>query len=199
MTATKPGTLVRDACVPEGNELMHFTDPRGWPDDAAQVRCVVGESDELTRVTAPADDYFPGSRPFPLSGRTVISLRGGLDFAAAPALRERLIDVLHRSVDLLILDLSHVTSCDAAGLAVLIGTQRRAGLLGITMHLVAPSFPVSKALGVTGLKRNFTIYSDLSGVLAPERHEPAGPARAPAGAVREPPLDLLACSPPLSA
>jgi len=57
----------------------------------------------------------------------------------------------------LILDLSHVTSCDAAGLAVLIGTQRRARSIGITMRLVAPSLPVSMVLDATGLKGNFTI------------------------------------------
>jgi anti-anti-sigma factor len=148
-------------------------------------------------VTARTDGYFPGPRSVPPSGRTIISLRDGLDFTAAPALRERLIDALHRGTDLLILDLSHVPSCDAAGLAVLIGTQRRARLLGITMRLVAPSLPVSKVLGATGLKRNFTICSDLSGALAPERHEPAGSASAPGGTVEEPPLHRLACSPPL--
>jgi anti-anti-sigma factor len=150
-------------------------------------------------VTAHADGYFPGLRSVPPSSRTIISLRDGLDFTTAPALRERLIGVLRHRIDLLILDLSQVTSCDAAGLAVLIGTQRRAGLLGITMRLVAPSLPVRKALGATGLQRNFTIYPDLSGALAPKRHEPAAPAPAPAGAVGEPPPGLLACSPPLSA
>jgi len=107
-------------------------------------------------------------------------VRDGLDFTAAPALRERLIDVLHRGTGLLILDLSHVTSCDAAGLAVLIGTQRRARLLGITMRLVAPSLPVTKVLDSTGLKRAFTICSDLSFALARECHEPARLASAPA-------------------
>jgi anti-sigma B factor antagonist len=146
-------------------------------------------------VTARAGGCFPGLRSVPPGGRIIISLRGGLDFAAAPALRVHLIEVLRCSTDLLILDLSHVTSCDA----VLIGTQRRAGLLGIAVRLVAPSFPVSKALGATGLKRNFMICLDLPGAPAPERHESAGPAPAPAGAVGELPLDLLACSPPLSA
>jgi len=108
-------------------------------------------------VTARADGYFPGPRSVPPSTRTVISVRDGLDFTAAPALRERLIDVLHRGTGLLILDLSHVTSCDAAGLAVLIGTQRRARSIGITMRLVAPSLPVSMVLDATGLKGNFTI------------------------------------------
>jgi anti-anti-sigma factor len=148
-------------------------------------------------VTAHADGCFPVGRSVPPGGRTVISLRGGLDFAAAPALRIHLIDVLRRSTDLLILDLSQVTSCDAAGLAVLIGIQRRAGLLGIAVCLVAPSFPVSKALGATGLKRNFTICSDLPSAPAPERHEPAGPTPTPAGAVGGAParpLGLLAAA-----
>lgn len=97
------------------------------------------------------------------TNRTIIRLRADLDFAAAPALRERLIDVLHRGTDLLVLDLSQVQLCDAAGLAVLVGTQRRAGLLGIPMRLVAPSLPVSKVLGSTGLKHYFTISPSEDG------------------------------------
>lgn len=115
----------------------------------------------------------PGQRSAPPSGRTIVSLREGLDLAAAPALRERLIQVLHRGTDLLILDLSHVPSCDAAGLAVLVGTQRRAGLLDTAMRLVAPSLPVMKVLRSSGLEHRFTICPDLSGALAQERHEPA--------------------------
>jgi len=150
----------------ERANLMHFIDPRE------------------------PDRTLPGPRSVPLGGSTIVSLPDDLDFtivslrdldfAAAPALRECLIDVLHHGTELLILDLSHVPSCDSAGLAVLIGTQRRARLLGITMRLVAPSLPVSKVLGSTGLKRNFTICPDLSSALAPEQHEPAGLASAPA-------------------
>ena len=95
--------------------------------------------------------------PAPISDRTVVRLTGGLDLAAAPALREQLIDVLHRGTALLILDLSHVLSCDTAGLAVLIGTQRRAKLLGTTVRLLAPSLPVAKAMRSTGLDRSFSI------------------------------------------
>jgi anti-anti-sigma factor len=92
----------------------------------------------------------------PSTSRTV-RLSGGLDQAAAPALREQLIDVLHRGTDLLILDLSGVLSCDVAGVAVLIGTQRRAGLLGTRMRLYAPSPAVMKVLRSSGLDRSFTI------------------------------------------
>ncbi|HEY1698548.1 MAG TPA: STAS domain-containing protein [Trebonia sp.] len=124
-------------------------------------------------MTAPTGSTLPGPRRAPRSGRTIVRLRDGLDFAAAPALRERLIDALQRGADLLILDLSHVPSCEPAGLAVLIGTQHRARLLGIAMRLVAPSLPVCEVLGATGLRRNFTICRDLSSALAPRRPDPA--------------------------
>jgi anti-anti-sigma factor len=126
-----------------------------------------------------ADGTFRQPRAAPSSGRTIVRLRGALDIDAAPALRERLIDVLHRGAGLLVLDLSGVLSCDTSGLAVLIGTQRRARLLGSVVLLAAPSLPVVKVLRSTGLDRSFTIYPDLSGALAAERHEPARPAPAP--------------------
>ena len=93
----------------------------------------------------------------PPAGRTVVKLSGGLDSVAAPALREQLIDELHRGTGTLILDLSRVLSCDTAGLAVLIGTQRRARLLGSTICLLAPSPPVAKVLRSSGLDRSFSI------------------------------------------
>jgi anti-sigma B factor antagonist len=122
-----------------------------------------------------------GGRPGagPPGARTIVRLRGALDVAAAPALRERLIGMLHPGISLLVLDLSRVPSCDPAGLAVLIGTQRRARLLGIVVRLAATSLPVAKLLRLTGLDRSFTICPDLRGALAMERHEPAKASPAP--------------------
>jgi len=119
------------------------------------------------------------SRAAPPSGRTIIRLSGALDIDAAPALRERLINVFYRGMGLLVLDLSQVLSCDVSGLAVLIGTQRRARSLGIVVRLAAPSLPVTKVLRSTGLDRSFTIYPDLSGALTSELDEPARPALVP--------------------
>ena len=113
------------------------------------------------------------------AGRTIVRLRGALDVAAAPALRERLIGMLHPGTSLLVLDLSRVPSCDPVGLAVLIGTQRRARLHGIVMRLAAPSLPVTKLLRLTGLDRSLTICPDLRGALAVERHEPAEASPSP--------------------
>jgi anti-anti-sigma factor len=116
-----------------------------------------------------------GSRPgkgLP-AARTVVRVRDALDAAAAPALRERLIGLLRPGMRLLVLDLSRVRSCDSAGLAVLVGAQRRARLLGIVLRLAAPSPPVAKLLRLTGLDRSLTICPDLGSALAGERHEPA--------------------------
>ena len=125
--------------------------------------------------SAGATSRHAGSRPeagLPAAG-TVVRLRDALDVATAPALRERLIGLLRPGMRLLVLDLSRVPSCDSAGLAVLIGAQRRARLLGIVLRLAAPSPPVAKLLRLTGLDRSLTICPDLSSALAVERHEPA--------------------------
>jgi anti-sigma B factor antagonist len=74
--------------------------------------------------------------------------------------------VLHRGASPLIIDLSDVPSYDAAGLAVLIGTQRRAKLLGSVVLLAAPRPRVAKLLRSAGLHRCFAIYPDVRGALA---------------------------------
>jgi anti-sigma B factor antagonist len=125
-----------------------------------------------------ADGTLRHPRAASPSGPTIVRLCGALDIDGAPALRERLIGVLHRGAGLLVLDLSQVLSCDASGLAVLMGTQRRARLLGIMMRLAAPSLPVTRVLRSTGLDRSFTIFPDLCGALRSEPDEPAGPAPA---------------------
>jgi anti-anti-sigma factor len=108
---------------------------------------------EMLMTSASAAALLAGSGPGtgPPAARTIVRLGGALDFASASAPRERLIGLLHPGMRLLIIDLSRVPSCEPAGLAVLIGTQRRARLLGTAVRLVAPSLPVAKLLRLTGL------------------------------------------------
>jgi anti-anti-sigma factor len=127
----------------------------------------------MTRAGATSRHTGSGPRAGLRAAGTVIRLRGALDIAAAPALRERLIALLRPGMRLLVLDLSRVPSCDAAGLAVLVGTQRRARLLGIIVRLAAPSLPVATLLRLTGLERNLTVCPDLSSARAMEQPERA--------------------------
>lgn len=73
-------------------------------------------------------------------GVSIARLEGDLDIAATPVLRERLLSMLGPGVRLLVIDLSGVAFCDVSALAVLIGMQRRARGLGITVRLAAPSW-----------------------------------------------------------
>jgi anti-anti-sigma factor len=93
---------------------------------------------------------------------TIVRLEGELDIATVPTLRERLLGVLSPGVRLLIIDLSGVSFCDVAGLAVLIGTQRRATARGIVVRLAAPRPQLAKLLRITGLDHRLTICATLA-------------------------------------
>ena len=114
---------------------------------------------------------------------TIARLEGELDIATIPELRERLLGVLSSGVRLLIIDLSGVTFCDVAGLAVLIGTQRRATARGIVVRLAAPRPQVVKLLRITGLDHRLTICVTLADALPAERRgPPTATTPQPAGA-----------------
>ena len=108
------------------------------------------------------------SRP----GLTIARLEGELDIATTPALRERLLGALGPGVRLLVIDLSGVSFCDVSGLAVLIGTQRRARARGITVRLAAPRPQMAKLLRITGLDRSFTVCATLADALPAELRGP---------------------------
>ena len=107
---------------------------------------------------------------FSLSTRTehthlITTLRGELDIASAPALRDQLLDLLHPATSRLILDLSAVSYADASGLAVLVGTRRRAGLLGGYLHLAAPAPAVTKILSLTGLHQQLQVFPTIQAAI----------------------------------
>jgi anti-anti-sigma factor len=89
---------------------------------------------------------------------TIAELAGELDMASAPALREQLLGLLRPGSSQLVVDLSKVSFCDASGLAVLVGTGRRATLLGGYLRLAAVSPMVGEALQITGLHRNLAAF-----------------------------------------
>ncbi len=91
-------------------------------------------------------------------GYTIATLGGELDLACTRVLREQLLRVLRPRASRLIVDLSGVSFCDASGLAVLVGTGRRARLLGGALRLAAPTHAVIAALRISGLLWQFDIF-----------------------------------------
>ena len=120
-----------------------------------------------------AGTVMTAQRPDLPTSTTVVRLDSDLGLAAASALRLRLMSALRPGTRRLILDLSRVQSCDPAGLAVLISTQRHAAERGIVVLLAAPSPPAAELLRSTGLERYLTVCPDLPGALA-TRLAPAG-------------------------
>lgn len=92
----------------------------------------------------------------------IAELAGVLDVASAPELRERLLTLLRPASSRLVIDLSRVSFCDANGLAVLMGTARRARLLGGFLRLAAAPPEVSQVLRSTGLDRHLRVFPTVS-------------------------------------
>ncbi|MGP3937939.1 STAS domain-containing protein [Nonomuraea sp. KM88] len=93
------------------------------------------------------------------SAPTLVHLSGDIDIFTTARLRQRLINTLDHSTDLLILDLSRVTFCGAGGIGVLIGVQGRARTRGITLALTGVPPRVARLLRITGLDHRFPVIA----------------------------------------
>lgn len=96
----------------------------------------------------------------------VVTLRGKLDAVSAPALREQLLSLLHPGASQFVIDLSAIQCADASGLAVLVGNQRRAALLGGGLRLAAPGPEVVGVLTATGIDRHLDVYPTVEAAIA---------------------------------
>ena len=123
-------------------------------------------------------------------GCTVVVLSGELDITAAPALREELLRLLSPAASRLIIDLSAAGYADASGVAVLVGTARRARLLGGWLRLASPAPGIAMALLATGTGQYLATYPTVQDAITGQRPDAglaaawAGPAAAWAGTGR---------------
>ena len=111
----------------------------------------------------------------------VAALSGELDIACAPALREQFLGLFRPGANRLVIDLSAVSYADASGVAALVSTGRRAGLLGGFLRLAAPAPAVAKVLHITGLHQQLDIFPTVqAAITSPGRgqHRPYGKADA---------------------
>jgi anti-anti-sigma factor len=99
------------------------------------------------------------------SSCVIAALSGELDSTCAPALREQLLALLRPGAGRLVIDLSRVSYADASGLAVLVGTGRRARLLGGFVRLAVPAPAVAKVLRVTGLHRQLDVFPTVQAAI----------------------------------
>jgi anti-anti-sigma factor len=125
---------------------------------------------------------------YPSPGTARVAVTGEVDLATAPALRERLLGVLHeQSPDLIDVDLAGVTFLDCAGIGALVAVHNAAVQAGRRMRVTRPQPIVRRVLEVTGLLGVFTAPTDPPAPTGSAYPSRVGPTRA-AGA--QPP-DLM--------
>jgi anti-sigma B factor antagonist len=91
----------------------------------------------------------------------ILIVRGELDLATAGTLYERGRAVIGRRTQLLLLDLTGLSFCDAAGLTAFVRIANRADAAGCRYGLIAPQPPVAKMLRITGLHRRLPVFATI--------------------------------------
>ncbi len=95
-------------------------------------------------------------------GITVVDLRGEIDIAHAPRLRDLLEELIANSSARLLINLSDVAFIDSSGLGVLIAAHRKAQETGGILGLANPQAPVQRVFELTRTNRVLKIFDTVA-------------------------------------
>jgi len=99
-------------------------------------------------------------------GHAVVVVRGEVDIATAPKLREKLVELASQGAKHVVVDLEAVEFLDSTGLGVLIGGMKRLRAMEGDLTLVCTQPRILKVFEITGLNRAFAIYETLGAAVA---------------------------------
>ncbi|WP_326699199.1 STAS domain-containing protein [Streptomyces sp. NBC_01754] len=97
---------------------------------------------------------------------TVLRIRGELDLASSPVVRQSVHGAVAEGRHDVVLDLSGVFFCDSSGVNVLIAARRLMKSCGGRLRLILPArgaedgSHVNKVLAALGVRRLFEVYPD---------------------------------------
>ena len=91
----------------------------------------------------------------------ILRVRGELDLATAGRLYRRGRAAIGRHARLLLLDLTSLSFCDAAGLTAFVRIANEADAAGCRYGLIAPQPPVAKMLRITGLHHRLHLFATI--------------------------------------
>jgi anti-sigma B factor antagonist len=104
----------------------------------------------------------------PCGDCAVLRAAGEIDLYTAPALRERLVELLGVGVRHVVIDTSGVTFLDSTGLGVLVGGLKRLRAHDGSLALASDQERMIRLLRVTGLTRFFPPYATVAEAIAAE-------------------------------
>jgi len=94
------------------------------------------------------------------AGEWLVSVRGEVDVATSPRLRNELVALMDQDARSIVLDLGGMTFIDSSGLGVLVGALKRLREHeGESIVLRGMQDPVRRVFEITGLTELFTIES----------------------------------------
>ena len=91
----------------------------------------------------------------------VVSVRGELDLATVPVLRERLDNLGQKAGSRLVVDLTALTFIGSAGLALLVDLHNRCKEQNTSLAIVATGSVVPRAIQVTALDQVLSVHSSV--------------------------------------
>lgn len=98
-------------------------------------------------------------------GWTVVSVRGVIDVAAAPELRQTLQEVQFGGAARVLVDLREVELIDSFGLGVLVGARKRASSRDGELAVLVTSDRLRHVFELTGLDASLRLVADADEVL----------------------------------
>ncbi len=134
----------------------------GWPEPAG--RAAPGGRAAPAALTEPAVPGQPDLQVVTLyrPDTVVLAVSGELDVATAPMLRVHIRFALGGRPASLVLDLSGLRFCDAAGLSALAMARNASMRDGVSLALAAVPRPVTRLLKVTGMDRILDVYPSVA-------------------------------------
>jgi anti-sigma B factor antagonist len=96
----------------------------------------------------------------------VVAVSGEVDVYSAPALKEKLTELLKSGAKSLVVDLSDVAFLDSTGLGALVEARAATSEAGGTLPIVCGQERILKRFTITGLDGVFDIYPTVDEALA---------------------------------
>lgn len=90
--------------------------------------------------------------------QAVLAVIGEVDAATAPQLEECLLDLLHRPLERLTVDMRATTFIDSTGLRALVAGLSRARQCGVEFTVASPTASVRKILEIAGVDEIFGVH-----------------------------------------
>lgn len=98
-------------------------------------------------------------------GHAVLVVRGEVDVATAPRLRQALVELANEGRERVIVDLDSVEFLDSTGLGVLVSGLKRFRTMGGDLLLACSQRRILRVLEITGLDRAFEVSDSVSAAL----------------------------------